>query len=122
MKKGISLPNKGSKANQTKRKWYQSITGSLIFSIVETQPDIAFATFIVSYFAKNLSRQHKKTVKTIMQYLKTTHTLGKTYGKDWKNLIIKSCSNSDWAGNHASRKSTLGFVFILNWGAVKGST
>ena len=56
MKKGIPLPNKGSEVSQAKQEQYQGITKSLLFSIVETQPDIAFATSVVSRFAKNLSR------------------------------------------------------------------
>lgn len=41
MKKGILLPNKGPEARQAERKQYQGMTGSLMFSMVETQPDIA---------------------------------------------------------------------------------
>ncbi len=118
MKEGIPLPNKSPEASQAKREQYQGITESLIFSIIETRPDITFTTSVVSRFTKNLSRQHTKAVKTIMQYLKATRTLGITYGGNGKDLIIKSFSNSDWAGDHASRKSTSGFVFMLNGGPV----
>ncbi len=94
------------------------MTGLLIFSMVETQPDIAFATSVVSRFAKNLSCQHTEAVKTIMRYLKATCTLGITYGGEERDLIIKSFSDFDLAGNHASRKSTFRFVFMLNGGSV----
>ena len=95
MKEEIPLPNKGPKASQARREQYQGMTGSLIFSTVETQPDIAFAISIVSHFAKNLPRQHIEAMKTIMQYLKAIYILGITYRRDRKDLIIKSFSNSD---------------------------
>lgn len=42
------------------------MTESLMFSIVETRPDIAFAISIASYFAKNPGHQHTKIMKTIL--------------------------------------------------------
>ncbi len=116
MKKAILLPNKGPKFSQANREHYQGMTGSLMFSMVETRPDIAFATSVVSRFAKNQSQQHIKAVKTIMRYLNATRTVEITYGNSEGSgdLIIKGYSDSDWAGDHATRKSTSGFIFILN--------
>lgn len=53
-------------ATTTKKKRYQDMTGSIMFSIIETRPDIAFAISVVSRFAKNSSQQHTKAVKTIL--------------------------------------------------------
>ncbi len=119
MKKAILLPNEGPKAIQAERERYQGMTGLLMFSIVQTRPDIAFATSVVSRFAKNFSRQQIAAVKTIMQYLKATRTLGIKYGgEEGGDLIIKDYSDSDWAGDHATKKSTSGFIFMLNGGPV----
>ena len=96
-----------------------------MFSMVETGPDIAFATSVVSQFAKNPSRQHTKAVKTIMRYLKATRSIEITYGEEegrGGDLTIKGYSNSDWAGDHTTRKSTSGFVFMLNGGFVSWCT
>lgn len=46
------------------------MTGSILFSIVETRPDIAFITSVASHFAKKLGYQHTKVVKIILQYFK----------------------------------------------------
>lgn len=92
-----------------------------MFLMVETRPDIAFATLVVSRFAKNPSRQHTEAVKTVKRYLKATKTVGITYGGDeGGDLIIKGYFDSDWAGDHATRKSTSGFIFMLNGGPVSG--
>ena len=74
------------------------MTGSLMFFMVETRPDIAFAISVVSQFAKNPSRQHTKAVKTIMRYLKATRSVGITYGGEeggGGDLTIKGYSDSD---------------------------
>lgn len=46
------------------------MTRLLIFSIVKTIPDIIFFILILNKFAKNLSHQYIKIVKTIFYYLK----------------------------------------------------
>ena len=119
MKEEILLPNKGSEASQAEREQYQRMIGSLIFSIVETRLDIAFATLVVSWFAKNPSRQHTEAVKTIMRYLKVKKTIGIMYGGNEEgDLTIKGYSNSNWTGDHATKMSTFGFIIMLNDGPV----
>lgn len=51
-----------------------------------------------------------------MRYLKAIKTMRITYGsgEGSGNLIIKSYFDSDWAGNHVTRKSISDFIFILN--------
>ncbi len=119
MKEAILLQNEGPKAIQAEQKRYQGMIGSLMFLMVETKPDIVFATSVISHFAKNTSRQHTEAVKTMMRHLKATRTLGITYGREkGRDLIIKDYSDSNWAGDHVTRKSTSGFIFILNGGPV----
>ena len=99
------------------KKRYQDITRSHMFSVVETRPNIAFATSVASCFAKNPGRQYTKAVKTILWYLKGSNKRGITYGGQSK-LLVDGYSNSDWVGDKESRKSTSGFIFILNGGPV----
>lgn len=89
------------------------MTGSFMFSIVETRPDIIFATFIASSFAKNPDHQYTEVVKTILQYLKGSNKQRITYSGQNKQLV-EEYSNSDWAGDKKSWKSTFGFIFMLN--------
>lgn len=69
-------------------------------------------------FTKNLSRQYTEVMKTTIQYLKAICTLGIMYRGDDGDLIIRGYSDSDWVEDHASRNSTLGFIFMLNGGLV----
>lgn len=50
----------------SKKKCYQNMTKFFIFSIVKTRPDIAFATFVISCYIKNLGHQHIETMKIIL--------------------------------------------------------
>lgn len=63
----------------SKKECYQGIIRSIIFSMVDIRPDIAFATLIASCFAKNPSHQYTKVVKIILQYPKGSRNRGITY-------------------------------------------
>lgn len=102
-------------ATTAKKERYQRMTGSIMFSMVETRPDISFATSVASRFAKNPGHQHTKAMKTILRYLKGSRDQGITYGSQNK-LLFEGYLDSDWAGDKDSRKSTFGFIFMLNGG------
>lgn len=83
--------------------------------MVETRPNIAYVTSVVSCFAKNLSHSNSKAVKTIFHYLKAIRDVGITYEREQGgDLTIKEYSNSNCAGDYVTRKSTSGFILILN--------
>lgn len=42
-------------ATAAEKERYQGMTGSIMFSMVETRPDISFATSVASRFAKTLA-------------------------------------------------------------------
>lgn len=75
------------------------MTGSIIISIVETRPDIAFGTLVVARFAKNLGHQHTKVVKTVLRYLNGSRERRITFS-DQHKLLLEGYSDSDWAGDN----------------------
>lgn len=93
------------------------MTSSLMFSMVETRPDITFATSIASQYAKNSSHKYIKTVKTILKSIKSSKHYDITYDEQEK-LIVKRYSNLNLAWDLKSRKSTFDFIFMLNSGSV----
>lgn len=114
MKESLLERNK-KEATIAKIKRYQEIISSRIFSMVGTRPDIAFATYIVSRFAKSFSHQYSEAVKTIFQYLKATRKTRITYREEQEDdLIIKEYSNSNWAGDHSTKKLMSEYIFMLN--------
>lgn len=95
MKKTVLLKQKtDEEASTSEKKRYQGMTGSLMFSIVETRPNIAFATSITSCFAKNLGHQYTRAIKIILHYLKGLREWGITYGGQNK-LLVEGYSNSN---------------------------
>lgn len=72
MKESAMLtPRKEGEALPSGKERYRGMTGLIMFSMVETRPDITFATSLISRFAKNPSHQHTEAaVKTIFKYLK----------------------------------------------------
>lgn len=89
------------------------MTGSIMFSMIETRLDIAFATSVASWFAINPSHQYTKMVKTILQYLKGSRKQKIIYSGQ-EELLIHGYSDFDQVGNRKNRKSTFGFIFMLN--------
>ena len=93
IKESLLEPNK-NKVTAAKQEHNQQMTGSIMISMVETRPDIAFANSVISRFAKNPSDQYSKAVKTIFQYLKATKETRIIYSEEQGgDLTIKKYSN-----------------------------
>jgi len=73
---------------------YQSIVSSVMFPIIETRPDIAFAVLTVSRFAHNPTSTHMTAVRLILQYLAGSLDRGITYRGN-KNLDLTPIGFSD---------------------------
>jgi hypothetical protein len=62
----------GYKASNDFKISYQSIVGSLIYTILSTRPDIVFLVSVISRFTSNPDDSHLKAVKDIYRYLRST--------------------------------------------------
>ncbi len=67
--------------------------GSLMFLMIETKLNIAFAILVISRFAKNPSHFHTKAVKTILKYFIGAKNQGIIY--DQGILTIEEYLDSD---------------------------
>lgn len=90
---------------------YRSIFGALQY-LVFTKPNIAFSFHQFSQFMQALIEPHFTTVKRILQYLKGSLYIGITYTK--REMVLKSFSDVDWAGDPNDRRSTTGLVMFLD--------
>lgn len=96
---------------------YKSAIGSLLYLTTQTRPDIAFSVSKLAQFGLNPTPQHWSGVKRVMRYLKGTKDVGITYnGVDSAGLV--GYTDSDWAGDKETRRSTSGFVYTMNGGAI----
>ena len=95
---------------------YASAVGSLMYAMLCTRPDIAYAVSIVSRFQANPGREHWQTVKSILKYLRRTKDMILVYGNG--ELKVDGYTDSDFQSDVDDRRSISGFVFTLNGGAV----
>lgn len=102
----------GKKVNATH---YKQIVGSLMY-LTATRPDISNAVSLISRYMDTPSEFHLAAAKRILRYLKGTSNFGILYKKDEKDLL--GYTDSDYAGDLNDRKSTSGYVFMLNSGAI----
>jgi hypothetical protein len=100
--------------------WYQSAVGSLMYAMLGTRPDIAFAVSVVSRYASNPSERHKTAVKRIFRYLRGTTNLRLTFKGDL--VYLTGYTDADWAGDPDTRRSTSGYVFNIGSGAISWSS
>ena len=99
---------------------YQSAVGSLMYAMLGTRPDIAFAVSVVSRYASNPTEDHWTAVKRIFRYLKGTLHLRLTFSGPLQPLC--GWTDADWAGDKDTRRSTSGYVFNLGSAAITWSS
>jgi transposase InsO family protein len=119
--KSIATPslenNIGSMEEFTDESRFRQAVGSLNYLAVGTRPDISQATHHVATKMTNPSVGNWNEVLRIMRYLKGTSELKLTYKCNLKSEGLTGYSDASYA-TPPSRKSTSGFVFLLNEGAI----
>ena len=91
------------------------IIGSLMFAMVYTRPDIAFALGRLSQFMQELAEHHGRALKRVMRYLWSTIKLRLRFGPGGDSRLVVY-SDADYATDKIDRKSISGAVGTL-WGA-----
>ena len=64
---------------------YASAIGSIMYGMISTRPDVAFALSVVSRYQSNPGLPHWKAVKDILKYLRRTNKLFLSMG--WRTEI-----------------------------------
>lgn len=95
---------------------YREAIGSLLYLTIISRPDIAFAVGQAAQFSEEPQKHHWIAVRRFFSYLKGTQDYGIRFGINHDRL--KRYSDSDFAGDLNSRRSTTAFIFILNGGPV----
>lgn len=96
---------------------YCEAIGSLMYLMIGTRPDIAFAINLLSRYSNEPKLAHWKAIKRVLQYVNETKGLGILYqGKDMPQL--KCYVDSDYAACIDTRRSTCGFVISINGGSI----
>src|SRR5271170_3564691 len=97
---------------QSQRLEYQSVIRSLLYIMIGTRPDIAFAVTGVAQFSANPSPKHLEIAKHIIHYINMTPKMSIVFdGASNKGLI--AFTDSDWAADKIKCRSQTGFFFQL---------
>ncbi|GLI63566.1 hypothetical protein VaNZ11_006559 [Volvox africanus] len=97
---------------------YSEVVGSLLYLAVCSRPDISFAVGSLARFMAKPTINHWNAAKGVMRYLKGTQALGIKFGG---GAHVQGYCDSDLAGAEG-RRSTTGFVYLLNGGAIVWSS
>ena len=96
---------------------YQSAIGSFLYLSGGTRPDITFSVNNLAKFSAKPSKQHWTAIKRVMRYLKGTINFGILYTKQESKDFV-AYSDAVWAGDLDDHKSTSGYLFKINGGAM----
>jgi len=105
--------------NPDKRKFYQRVIGSIMYLMLGTRPDLAFAVGLFGRFCSNPSKAHMDGLGHLLGYIKATRGCYIKYGtpSSGVDLVPTGYTDSDFAGDLEKRKSTSGYVFFLSGAA-----
>src|SRR6266540_4409061 len=98
---------------------YREAVGSLMYTAMGTQPDVAFATSTVAQYMDNPGWEHWEAVKRIFRYLKGMKDMKLVYGDRKTNL--EGFVNADGASQD-HRRAISGYVFMVDGGAMSWSS
>ncbi|MCO5568442.1 hypothetical protein L7F22_022141 [Adiantum nelumboides] len=109
-------PKSDAKKVEMAKVPYAFACGSLMYAMVATRPDIAFAVGVVSRFMSNLGKKHWEAVKGVLQYLAGTKDKCICFGKG--KLSIVGYTNADFVGDLDRLRSTSGYLYTFAGGAI----
>jgi hypothetical protein len=110
-------------------KQYQAMVGSLVYAMLCTRPDLAYAIQQLSQFSPNPTNAHFQAAKRVFRYLQGTHMMSLVYsGKDNDDVIdrVQVYCDADYALGE-DRKLISGSLLTfagcpISWQAKKQTT
>ena len=99
---------------------YSQLVGSLMYLSVCTRPDIAQAVGALARYMARPTTAHWQAAKGVLRYLAGTAQLGIIFGGQETGL--QAYTDADYAGDIDTRRSTTGYVYIFNGGAISWSS
>ena len=113
-------PNSLGQANRMHGVPYSQAIGSVLWPVVVSRPDAAYAVGILSQFIQNPGPAHWEGAKRVISYLGTTKDLWLTFGGHQEDKVGGFC-DADWA-SQKHRHSISGFSFHYGQGAISWSS
>ena len=107
---------------------FMSIVGSLLYAAMITRPDITYAVQALGRHMQCSGNEHMVAAKRILRYLQGTKDLGIVYEASGDSIgqqpSLVGFSDADWGGDIDTRRSTTGYLFmieetggVVSWGS-----
>lgn len=97
---------------------YREITGSLIYLMTSTRPDLCYVVSMLSQHLAKPKMSHYAIAKQTLRYLKGTKCKTLKFSRCAKSFEIVGYSDSDWANNVNDRRSISGMLFLMGEGLI----
>jgi len=98
---------------------YQRAIGSIMFLMVATRPDLAYAVGVLSRFSATPTASHWSAITRVLRYINATRDLSLVLGGQ-PDLV--GYADAAFADDIASSRSTGAYAFVLGNGAVSWSS
>src|SRR3954466_15382926 len=92
---------------------YASAIGSMMYDMLCTRPDIAYAISLTRRYQSDPGVDHWIAVKNILKYLRRTKDMVLSYG-GYEQLIVNGYTDASWNIDPDDSKSQSGYVFTWN--------
>jgi hypothetical protein len=105
---------------------YASVVGAIMYAMLGTRPDLAFAIGQLTRFNSNPGPQHVAALKRVLRYLRGSIDFKLTYGAEFSGssgsnnakLVVLGYCDADWGASIDDRRSVSGTLFNVAGGAV----
>jgi transposase InsO family protein len=102
----------------TCEKHYSALVGSLLYLSVCTRPDISQAVGVLSRYMARPGVSHWGAARGVLRYLRGTSSLGLKWHPCTGGDRVLGYTDSNYAGDMHTRRSTTGYVFVLHGAAL----
>ena len=94
-------PNSQEEENEIFRESSASAVGLLMYAMIYTRPDLAYAVSTVSQFMLNIGRRHWDAIKWVFRYLREITELSMVFHKleKAKRKILQGYVDTNYAGD-----------------------
>ncbi|KMS99784.1 hypothetical protein BVRB_1g020780 [Beta vulgaris subsp. vulgaris] len=92
---------------------YASAIGSIMYAMISTRPNVAYALSMCGRFQANLGEAHWIGAKSILKYLRGTKGLFLVYEGE-RELVIEGYTDASFQTDIDDYRSYSGYIFRLN--------
>ena len=114
------LQNTPAVPDPTILREYKELIGSLLFLQTGTIPEISWIVSVLARYMQTAGEPHMAAAKKVLRYLQSRKTIPLTWcaTTSTKPGIVIGYADASFADIPATRLSTIGYVFLVNGGAV----